>query len=354
MNKGLRWLGSSIASNQNRYWTLMYILLLGGLVLSFFAFTRPLFRSSRDEIPYQQTGFITYAADVAADVYDNNRLESGDAIFPQLSCSVLFTFDYAVHTPDVFTGSGRYKLFAEVSETSGWHRRIDLQPETEFSGSSFHTEQELNVCNVMKLIEKVQAATGIQQTQYYLSIQPQVEIQGQTSNLPLTDTFSPELRFQVEQQQIFLPQQSQDSLNSLQPAQAGLLVKEGVVPNAIPVLQLELPVYYARWLSIAILVFSIAGLALPVFLVNHTGKGNERVCASLLTGMEVIEVQEDAFSNGPFVDLATLKDLSRLADLSRNAIFLQKKPSSISYMVYMDGITYRCCQSVDLSPEDLQ
>lgn len=73
-------------------------------------------------------------------VYEGPRVETGQPIFPRLVKTFTVAFDYRMESTAAGSLSGTAGLKAELSNTNGWVRSIELQPETSFNGDRFSVE----------------------------------------------------------------------------------------------------------------------------------------------------------------------------------------------------------------------
>jgi hypothetical protein len=77
------------------------LLAFASLVLGYFAYTRPLWRTVSDDVSYQQTGVFSYSAVVPEGVYDSRKLITGEPVFSKLTCFLNLQFDYALAGDDL-------------------------------------------------------------------------------------------------------------------------------------------------------------------------------------------------------------------------------------------------------------
>jgi signal peptidase I len=334
-------LGPLLANQQEGYLIVVYTVGILALILAVLSFTKPLQREVPDHTAYQQTGFYAYSAAVPAGIYDNNRIESGRAIFPGLTCLVDITFDYNIHTSLPFTGGGDYQLTAEVGSSSGWQREIALQPKQSFQGNQFHTQAVLDVCQVEQMIQQVQQMTGVQNYQYYLLLKPNVHISGQIGTKQLEETFSPPLKFVVEPQQIYLVRSEQEGINPLQPATAGLLTEMKKEVNQLSIFSLNIAVPAARWIAVIGLLLAAAGLAVPAYLVSRAERSDDKLLAQFVLGPRLVEVSTPALDPGEqTVTLNSLDDLVRLAERLGEVVFYHSDGQWVNFLVKDQATTY--------------
>src|SRR5262249_38945214 len=107
------------------------------LLLAIFAFLRPTTCTVTDDIAYEQTGTFSYSATAPVGVYDSDGVQTGDPVFRQVTSVVDVQFVYHLTAEQATSIHGSSRLVAEISDTSGWKRAIELQPSTDFSGATF-------------------------------------------------------------------------------------------------------------------------------------------------------------------------------------------------------------------------
>ena len=334
--------GELLADWKDNFWLVVYVLAAAGILLGVFSFTRPVLRKSSDETLYQQTGYFSYTGSATNEVYDAQKIETGDPIYPALNCTVNFTFDYGLHTPKPFTGGGNYVVNAEVRDNSGWHRIIPITTETVFDGAAFHTEQVMDVCAVQDLIDDKQEATGAQQGSYSLLLVPTVTVNGTVDGQLLADSFAPVLAFVIEPNQVYLKPYSAEDQDPFKPGTVGILSREKMVPNVINIFQFPLPVLTARIIAIVCLVLSIAGAGVAVLVFKEAETSDERLWAKLQIGEHMLGVSTIPFGkNDRMVDLYSLGELVQLVERYGGAVLFHKEAPYINYYVRDNGVVYR-------------
>ena len=93
---------------------------VAALGLSAFAFTQPDTRSATDQIAYEQQGTFSYVAQDTQGIYDNGFVETGEPVFRKFTDAITSTFTYVCSCSTIQNVSGTYRLYAEVSDSSGW------------------------------------------------------------------------------------------------------------------------------------------------------------------------------------------------------------------------------------------
>ncbi|MEW6179100.1 MAG: signal peptidase I [Chloroflexota bacterium] len=338
-----------LAEKQNGYFIATYSIFILSLVLAFFAFSRPLWLTVPQAIEYQQLGTYQYSASVPEGIYDNNRLESGGAIFPRVTCQVSFQFAYHLLTPQPFNGSGQYQMDAIVSSSNGWQRTIPLIPPSTFQGSQFQHSAVLDVCQVMEMIETVEEKSGVQNFQYFLSIQPTVQFSGQMGGYSLENRFAQPLRFAIERAQIY-PIVEPD-VNPLQPILKHTLTIPKTIPNTLNIFGMELPVSTARWISGIGLAVALLALALPAYLIHQAEQRDEKLLARFAGAGRLVEVNNLPRLDGDhLIWMSSLDDLLRLAQQTEETIFFHLSHPSAYYFVRNEGLVYLYQKPVQPAP----
>jgi signal peptidase I len=348
-------MGFRLARWQESYWYGLYALAFVAIILGIFAFTHPLQRNAQKDLLYSQSGIFTYSGNTSPDVYDNGRITTGDAIFPQINCAVNFTFDYNLKTAKPYTGMGSYNVVVKVGELNGWERQITLQPDKPFIGPNFNTKQTVDVCEVERLIKKMEARTGLENHQYYMAVLPQIKINGQVAGANLSETFAPPLSFNVEPAQIYLPTRTDVEKDPLQPLAAGALSVDTIEPNTFNIFSLPLPVATARTLSLGGIILAAAGMGLSVLIFKRAEINNEVLRARLLAGTMLIETERGLEAPGDqVIEMPELEDLLRLGERMGSSVFLQVKPFYADFMVREGNMLYRYRREVPLKPSKIE
>ena len=338
----LNTIGALLADWKDNFWLLIYILAAGGILLGVFAFTRPATRKSTDEMLYQQTGFFSYSGSATDEVYDYQKIETGDPIYPALGCTVDFTYTYWLHTPKDFSGGGTYAINAMVSDNSGWHRIIPITPETSFEGATFQTDQIMDICTAQELIDDKHTATGAFESFYSLSLIPEVNINGIVDGQILEDRFAPQLTFMIEPEQVYLSQNIEEGQDPFAPGTVGILSRDKIVPNLINIFQLQLSVPTARIIAIVCVVLAAMGTALASFAFKEAETQDERLWAKMQIGEHMLEINASPVGdNDRLVDLASLDELIQLVERYGGAVLYHELVPYANYYVRDDGVVYR-------------
>ena len=314
------------------------IALLG---LAWVAFNRPTSHEVPANIPYTQSGEFAYSAATAdGRVYDNGAASSGDPVYRRLSDQVAFQFDYEIKTSKAATLSGSYHMIAELGDTNGWKRTIELTPKTQFTGTTVSAAGVLNLAEAQALISVLEEQSGVKNERYSVTVRPNVEVSGAIGGTAFQDRFEAELPMSLDVLQLRMDARNaeQDPLVPASDGSVQTLVREG---THIKLLFVSLPVSVAR-------VASLGGVGLILAFAGW---------------LVMAAVREQAQQQGPFgprlrsplvnvkgsvpaprtrvVDVASLEDLGRIAARLGAVVLQEARPGYHAFFVHDMDITYR-------------
>jgi len=322
----------------------LVVILLGAVLLGIFAFTNPLSQPVPADIPYDHGGAFSYEAVGSPGVYDQGKIESGDAIFHALTHELDLTFTYQLSTPEIKTLEGSYQISLEISEPNGWRRQIELAPVTEFQGESFSTEVTINLGYILTLIDRLKSNTALQRQVFNVNIIPEVKVQGKLGDQAFEDTFAPRLSFQLDEIQLYLAGTSPfaEGTDPLNPVQFGFLPRQQQIPATLNILGLNPTVQTARW--IAGVAFGVSLLAIAAILVPF-------LRASMQSPSEKIRIQFNELlldirelpvkDTSDDIEVDRFEDLAKLAEKTGSMILHHTEGNQHTYLLQEGDITYR-------------
>ena len=320
----------------------LFLLLLLSLALGAVAFSRPLLVQAPDDIPYTLSGTYAYSGTTRGGVYDDDRFESGEPIFPALTCTADLTFEFIFHTDADHQVGGTYQLQALVASETGWTRQVSLLPPDQFDSDGFRAGMQLDVCQVSEMIDALQQKTGAESYQYFLRVYPNISLSGGVAGRSLATTFSPPLNFIVVRNEVYLRPPAEGEGDPLRPLEARTLPGFTSVPNTLNLFSFELPVLAARWLAALGALLAAGGLALVFWSMNRARAGGEQSVAQWTLGDRLVQARGRILRRGDqVVDLASLEDLARLADRLGEPVFFQQEGDTATYLVRDQGLVYR-------------
>jgi len=308
------------------------------LALTIFSFTRPLYLPT-ETIPYQQTGDYYYSATGTPGVYDSDVVQTGEPVFPKLTCFLNIGFTYAIAGDRLQNVVGTQGMYARIrDEQSGWQRTIPLYPETPFSGPSNFTMATLNLCEVESIVNLVEAQAGLKQIAYTLEIVNDIKFTASVDGIVVNDTFSPTLFFNYDKIHFFLAENE----NPLRSVKSGAVGNASARANSFSVFGFAVSVWMMRLLSVAGLVIAGTGLCVSGVGLYQNASQSEEGWIRLKYGPIIVNVQEQNLE--PYsmaVDVNSIDDLARLAERHGVMLLHMQRNFLHYYFIQSNGTTYR-------------
>jgi signal peptidase I len=333
--------GQQRSTVETLFFTLAVVAFLS-IMLGFISFTRPATQVVSDDVNYQHLGFFSYSALAPAGIYDSETIQSGDPVFPNLTCSININFNYTLVAESVENMGGVYQLNAILTHPqSGWQRTIPLQEQKPFAGNAFNTQAALNLCEIVNLVESVEEITSVRAGAYMVAISPRVQVTGLVAGRPLDTTFDPQLVFQYDRAQFYLTRQDEES-NPLNPVVADILHEEKNIPNTLTFFGTELNVPVLRAMSVIGLLLSLSGLAFLWLQLEHIARNDQESFVRIKYDPLVIDVEENSLPNSQkqLVNVNSIDDLAKLAEKHNTLILHRSQESLENYFVNVDGLSY--------------
>ena len=311
-------------------------------ILGIISFSRPTTRMVKDEITYDQLGIFAYSASAPQGVYDSNAIKSGDPVFTKLTCGVDVTFQYTLISPQAENITGTYQLSAVIAEpASGWQRIIALQDETTFTGNTIGTNAKLNLCEMEKLTQSMEASTDFHPGSYILTVSPNIHINGQVSGRALDTTFNPELIFKYDRIHFHLLN-DENQVNALSVTETGILSEQRTEPNTMPLLGAEMAILTLRLIAVFGLILSLGGLLYIGMSFQNLSDNDPALFIRTRYGSMLIDIHNaDMIDASTQIDVSSMDDLGKLAERFSTLILHAEFSNSHAYYVQDEGTTYR-------------
>ena len=322
----------------------LFAVLLGAILLGIFAFINPLTQPVPADIPYDHRGAFSYEAIGSPGVYDDGKIESGDAIFHALTHEFDLAFSYQFSTPETKKITGSYHILLEVSEPNGWRRQIELSPDTKFQGESFSTEVTINLGYILTLIDRLKTNTAFTRQVFNVDIIPEVKVQGNLGDQAFEDTFVPSLNFQLDDVQIYLTGSSLfgEETDPLNPVQSGFLPRQQQIPTTLNILGLKPTVQTARWIAGVTFGVSLLGIAaiLYPFLRASMQSPSEKI--RIQFNEVLLDIREMPIkTTSEDIEVDRFEDLAKLAEKTGSMIFHHVEANQHTYLLQDGDSTYR-------------
>ena len=328
------------------------LLAFGAIILGIFAFARPASRLVPDDVIYQHFGFFSYSATGPASVYDSGNLQSGQPIFPKTTCLVDINFQYTLVGDQAEGIAGSYQISTIVTEPqSGWQRSILLRPEEPFTGNTFGSMANLDLCQVITLIEAMEEETDFRPSSYMFSIVPKVMVTGLISGRELKNTFEPSLSFRYNRTHFQMIDENGNG-DPLSPTETRMLREERKEPNVLPIFGWEPKVPTLRIISILVLVLSLTGLVMLGLQIQNLERNDRSAFLRIKYASSIVDIKGgsiDASSNS--IDVTSIDDLAKLAERYNVMILHHAHGNTHAYYVQGEGNTYRYLDGEPVSKE---
>jgi signal peptidase I len=178
------------------------VALLPFVALALLAFTRPSSERRPYNIPYKQSGVLSYSADAPpGPVYADDRAVTGDPLFTHVLSAVDMRFAYSFHTAAAHSLAGKASLSATIASTIGWQTTLALGAPTHFRGDHAVATGTLDLTSLLALLQNVENTTKAHGT-YTLTITPHVSANGVSDLVPVHAAFSPEVKFTLDETEL--------------------------------------------------------------------------------------------------------------------------------------------------------
>ena len=314
------------------------------LIFGLIAFTKDSKIIVTDDLPYLHTVELSYSAEASSAIYDSPGVETGDPVYPALSCVVDLGFDYQFSSPrlngegqDQFAGS--VSLGAEIRDNDGWHRTIILLPEVDISSQKVNAQPSLNICQILDLIRDKEAQTGVFLNTYTLSIMPAIKIEGELEGLAFTDEFQPEFPFDLSEAVLRVPHTSEGFL----------LEQEGKIPhmmeidNQMSLFGRQVAVNGVRWTAGIILGICVLGAIYPAWSLLGDWNKSQRARIEIQHRPVMIDLKDSQIRKAVYtvIDLERMADLRKLADRYGAMIMHEMEGALHRYFVIDEDFLYQ-------------
>jgi signal peptidase I len=301
------------------------------LLLALLAFSRAPFTRHAVQIPYKQSGTLSYAADTTpSPVYPEGAARTGEPLFTQLVNDVNLRFDYtfATQAKHSLAGKGSFQLL--LSANDGWHRTLPLGSSTYFKGDHATVTSTLDLGWLLSLAHNIELTTHVD-SGYAFAVIPTVVTGGNVEGVPVHATFTPTIPFSVNGNEVSLQgtESSSRLLTSggassaagpLTPSASGSATGEQSQPRDLSLGPWRMSVSTARTVALSaigiILAATLALLALiQPLLALFTPRRDE--AASILAryrGLIIPVAHITPLRGVPVIDVADMDALARIAE----------------------------------------
>jgi signal peptidase I len=317
------------------------ILFFAFLAFSVYAFSRPVSITS-ETLLYQQEGLYSYSATGTPGIYDTDTVQSGEPIFPKLTCLLNVSFSYNLLGNQVQSISGSHQLYARIlDEQSGWLRTIPMSQAMNFSGTSFTNAGTIDLCQVEALVTTLERETGLRSSAYKLEIVSAVTVMGNIAGETIAESFAPILTFKFDEAHFYLDstQKDEDLFRASKPGMSSSATLQG---NVLSVLGFEIKVQTARVIALSGLLISLCCLLVLVLYVYSVVQNDQEALIRLKYGTLLVDVYEGSYEpTSPVIDVTSIDNLAKLAERHNTMILHISRDFLHDYLVQENHATYR-------------
>lgn len=321
------------------------LLACASLILAIISFSRPATRTADQDIRYDQLGIFAYNASAPGGVYDANALQSGDPIFPRLTCTVDVTFQYTLIAQQASQLSGTYQLTATIIEPlSGWQRTVPLQEQATFSSNAFGSTAKLDLCKLEALTRSLEQNTEFHPGSYDLIVAPNIQVQGQLAGQALETSYNLGLTFKYDRIHFYLTDENDESGNLLNKTQPGVLSQSVTEANTVRLPGMDASVPSLRIASTLGLLLTLSGLLFLGLRFQSLATTDPVQYTRLRYGTQLVDVQAGEAAALAYVDVLSMDDLVKMAEKFNTLILHAQSGGVHAYYVRGEGTAYRFIQ----------
>jgi signal peptidase I len=301
------------------------------LLLALLAFSRAPATRHAVQIPYKQSGALSYSADTTpSPVYPEGAARTGEPLFTQLVNDVNLRFDYtfATQAKHSLAGKGSFQLL--LSANDGWHRTLQLGSSTYFKGDHATVTSTLDLGWLLALAHNIELTTHVD-SGYAFAVIPTVVTGGNVGGVPVHATFTPTIPFSVNGDEVSLQgtEGSSRLLTSggasstagpLTPSASGSATGEQSQPRNLSLGPWRMSVSTARAVALSaigiILAATLALLALiqPLLALFTPHRDEAASILARYRGLIIPVAHITPLRGVPVIDVADMDALARIAE----------------------------------------
>jgi len=353
-NKSMSKTTNSGSAGDNRQDLLLCLglLALAAIVLGVVAFSRSLTMSISDDVVYQHKGTYSYTASDEGGIYDRTGVETGDPIYPLLTCKVKMKYSYQMSSKQFSNNgqkdiNGTFRMTATLSDADGWNRSFLLIPDYEFSGPSVEALSTLDICRMLDIIADKELKTGSEIRAYTLSILPEVTISGSISGNSFNDDFSPGIEFLLGQKVLRMP----DAEEVFQVEQERFIPQTREVPNQLFVLGKPIQIRTLRWIACVGFGLSLLGAIYPAWAIYSDWKESSESRIRIQNQPLLVDIKPGSLKTKGLtvIEVSSFQDLRKMAE-RYGALIMHEGSGTTHRYALQDGSTLYS-YSMESTPE---
>lgn len=322
-------------------------LLAGGLlglslIAVVIAFTHPRASTAEVDDAYRMRGAFTYTASAAPGViYPDGLVETGDPVFLRAVDRLDVRFDYGVDTPHPNALDGTISLAAAISDGAGWTRTIPLAPERGFTDSSGSAAGTLDLRAITALLRSFEQQSGTSPGSYLVTLEPDVNLRGTVSGVPVNGSFRPELAFRLDRLRL-VPEPDAAGAVDFTRGQNGTIAMTR--DSVVSFHGYSVPVPVLRWAAPLAVAASVLAL-LAAWALQERGARGPAAAVKRRYGSRIVPITGASSPAEHIVDVASIAALGGIAEHHDRVILHQDDGVTDTYLVRDGDTVYRFRQT---------
>ncbi len=320
------------------------IIAIAALIFGVISFTRPQTKSIADNLTFEHSGGFEYSAQDQDNIYDSEQIKTGEPIYLLLTCDMNMDYSYEflaqrMTNKEAEQITGTYRVDALLSDIDGWERSFSLISDTDFKGSSFKSNMDLDLCDIRSLIIEKEEKTEAKNRWYNLTILPNVKLQGSIEGHPFQENYQAAINFQIDTNIMRLP----DGLDGIVLNQEGMIENSREVPNTMLIFGREISVKDARRIGVIVFILSLLGAVYPAWSLIRDIRFSDvsRIQVQYYPLLVDIEGGNPANQAEQVVAVASFSDLTKMAERYGAMIMHERLGSYHRYSIQDDQTVYQ-------------
>ena len=272
---------------------------------------------------------------IAAASSDPGAKTTPPPIYRKLARSVDVGYTYSLRAPLPPDVSGEIGFVVEVRAADGWTTTLESAPALPFAGPRASGRATVDFARVSSLVDTVEKETGVRSGSYTVAVVPTVRVRGRVGAEPIDETYSTTFSVKLDQARVT----PDAELTRAQPAKTSETVTR---EERVGLPGLALSVAAARQLGVAGAALCLAAFAaLAGFFLLRLGRDEAARIRARYGSLLVTVAQADAKPGVRVVQVASMRDLARLAQQDGQIVFHQEEAGSDRYFVDKGEVTYQ-------------
>jgi signal peptidase I len=321
-----------------------------GVVVGLVGLSRPLQRERTELVDFAHRGTFGYEAAGAGPLVDPREPSDAGPVYFKLATRMSVRFDYVLDAPQPADIAGTYRLVAVIGDAQGWRRTMVLRPTAAFTGTGYAARGTLSLPGLQALIQRFEAATGLDGTSYELRLRAETSVRGQVDGVPMSDEFHPEVVFDVDN--FAIRPRARDDGDPFQPEQSGAAPRTILAPNRVRLLGLSATVAAVRALGLFVSLLGAITLAGALLARRNAPADSPSQRIALRYGSRIVDVERvEPRPDERIVRMTDVRDLARIAE-NLDAPILHAREGGLHRYLVQEGATTYTYELADTASSD--